>query len=442
VGSTMTISAPAVQSLGGTSYGLESWSDGGAASHTVQVGSSPATYAATYTSADLSLSESAQPPAAVCPGAPVVWTLVAHNAGPTSAVAIRVTVTLPAGSVSKGASGDGWSCSGSPIVCTRAGMGLGDAPEITVSLDAPTSVGPMSLSAAVTASTHDPAAGNNTIAHSAPTDPEACPPQVLQVSPTSSEPWSATAVEIQGENFQAGATVLFGASEGSGTTVVGPLLIDVMAPPLPPATLHEVSVRNADGQSGALPKAYFVDPSDVPQSHPFHLGIEKIFRAGITSGCGGGNYCPDQSITRAEMAIFLLRGVHVDEPSWTPPPATGTMFLDVPAGAFAAAWIEELARTGITSGCGGGRFCPTQTVDRATQAVLLLRARHLGAPFTPPPPTGIFLDVPVTNIYAAWIEELFREGITTGCGGSNYCPDRLNTRGEMAVFVSRTFELP
>ena len=43
--------------------------------------------------------------------------------------------------------------------------------------------------------------------------------------------------------------------------------------------------------------------------------------------------------------------------------------------------------------------------------------------------------------FADWIEELATEGITGGCGGGNYCPDAPNTRGQMAVFLVKTFGL-
>ena len=54
---------------------------------------------------------------------------------------------------------------------------------------------------------------------------------------------------------------------------------------------------------------------------------------------------------RLALAVMLLKAKH--GPDYEPPPATGTVFVDVPADAFAAAWIEELAAEGITAGCGG-----------------------------------------------------------------------------------------
>jgi hypothetical protein len=53
----------------------------------------------------------------------------------------------------------------------------------------------------------------------------------------------------------------------------------------------------------------------------------------------------------------------------------------------------------------------------------------------------VFKDVPASNPFCRWIEELARRGITSGCGGGNYCPEQPVTREQMAAFVSTTFGL-
>jgi hypothetical protein len=53
----------------------------------------------------------------------------------------------------------------------------------------------------------------------------------------------------------------------------------------------------------------------------------------------------------------------------------------------------------------------------------------------------MFADVPLGHWAGSWIEQLAREGITGGCGGGNYCPDSPVTRAQMAVFLTRTFGL-
>ena len=166
--------------------------------------------------------------------------------------------------------------------------------------------------------------------------------------------------------------------------------------------------------------------------------IEKLGGSGITAGCGNGNYCPSDSVTRAQMAVFLERGMRGN--GYSPPAATGNVFLDVGAGDFAASFIEQLASDGITAGCGNNNYCPNVDVTRAQMAVFLLRAKY-GADYSPPPATGVFNDVPLNYWAVHWIEQLAAEGITAGCGGGDYCPEAQVTRDQMAVFLVRTFGL-
>jgi len=178
--------------------------------------------------------------------------------------------------------------------------------------------------------------------------------------------------------------------------------------------------------------------SDVPPSYWAFSFIEGLARAGITSGCGGDEYCPLAPVSRAQMAVFLERGMNGS--GYSPPAASGNVFLDVGAGDFAASYIEKLADDGITSGCGNNNYCPDTVVTRDQMAVFLLRAKY-GSAYSPPPATGVFTDVPLGHWAVHWIEQLAAEGITSGCGGGNYCPNNAVTRDQMAVFLVRTFGL-
>jgi S-layer homology domain/IPT/TIG domain len=259
------------------------------------------------------------------------------------------------------------------------------------------------------------------------------------MDPTSGPSAGGTPFVVTSSDFQAGAGVTVGGAAATSVSVPDATHVNATAPARPPGTLHDVVVGNPDGTGWSLFKGWLSDFLDVPQAHGFHDFIERLFRAAITSGCTGGNYCPASSVTRAQMAVFLLRGKHGGD--YQPPPATGTAFSDVPAGAFAAAWIEQLAEEGITSGCGGGNYCPNNPVTREQMALFLLRAKF-GSDHVPPDPTGVFGDVPVSSPFAKWIEELASLGITSGCGGGNFCPASPNTRGQMAVFLVKTFNLP
>ena len=179
--------------------------------------------------------------------------------------------------------------------------------------------------------------------------------------------------------------------------------------------------------------------TDVPDADPFWAAVDAAAMNGVTAGCGSGRFCPTSSTSRASVAAFLLRGKN--GPLYAPPPATGTVFGDVPAGSLAADFIEELSNEAITSGCGGGDFCPSEPVTRAGMAVLVLKTLH-GASFVPPPATGtVFADVPVDAFAASWIEELFHEGVSAGCGGGNFCPGAPLSRAQAAALVVHAFGL-
>jgi hypothetical protein len=195
------------------------------------------------------------------------------------------------------------------------------------------------------------------------------------------------------------------------------------------------------GQMYTISKYTF---SDVPNTYWAWQYIEQLYTAGITSGCSTSPlmYCPSQTVTRDQMAVFLLRAKHGS--GYLPPEATG-VFQDVPTDYWAASWIEQLTVEGITSGCSvtPKLYCPSQTVTRDQMAVFLLRARH-GSGYLPPEATGVFQDVPIDYWAASWIEQLTAEGITSGCSVTPklYCSTTPVARDQMAVFLVRNFSLP
>lgn len=195
-----------------------------------------------------------------------------------------------------------------------------------------------------------------------------------------------------------------------------------------------------DGVSAAHAEMYPPVFTDVPYDFWSFTWIERVYDAGLTGGCALTplRYCPTQPVTRAQMAVFLERGIHGN--SYQPPDAPPT-FSDT-VGHWAEDWIEALRIDGVTGGCGDGNFCPQKTTTRAEMAVFLLRAKY-GPTYAPPAASGtLFTDVPSTHWAAAWIEQLAAESITGGCGAGKYCPDSSVTRAQMAVFLVKAFGLP
>jgi cysteine-rich repeat protein len=222
-------------------------------------------------------------------------------------------------------------------------------------------------------------------------------------------------------------------------------MLSVSAPATRPAAHWDATLTEVLSNTGfhVWPVHIGLSFPDVPSSLNFYPFIENLFHNGVTGGCAGGNYCPASPVTRAQMAVFLLKSKlgsgHV------PPACTGTVFFDVPCtGGPFDPWIEELASLGITGGCGSGNYCPNNTVTRQQMAVFLLRAKE-GSAYAPPACTGVFDDVPCTPGvgFPDWIEELYARQVTGGCSTVplDYCPTNPNTRGQMAVFLVKTFGL-
>ncbi len=174
---------------------------------------------------------------------------------------------------------------------------------------------------------------------------------------------------------------------------------------------------------------------DVAAGYYADAAIHGLTGARITVCCGGAKFCPDAALTRAVMSVVLLRSKRGAD--YRPPAATGIVFDDVQPETFAADFIEEAARAGISTGCGAGKFCPESAVLRKEMAVFLLRAIE-GASYMPPAATGIFSDVD-DDPFKPWIDEIARRGYSIGCGGTNFCPGQPLTRAEMAVWLVKAF---
>ena len=435
VGSQLGLTAPSPQGAFPSVWEFGSWSDGGAQNHTITAPAAPATYTASFsTRADLSLTLTDAPDPA-CEVQPLTYTLGVANAGPSQAVSVSVVHSLPAGATLASAAGTGWTCNGgSVVVCTAPALPLGAAPPITVVATAPVGAPSVSSSATVGAVTTDTFGANNTSNVSttilvSPAQPALTAPLTASVGATG---LTASVADHAGASYDwtlDGGTI----TAGQGSSAI---TFDAGAP----GSRMELQVVETSGGCPSPPaKALIpVDFFDVPPEHPFHVFVSAIARTGVTAGCGSGNFCPASPGTRAQMAVFLLKARYGEDHA--PPPASGAVFVDVPAGDPFAPWIEELAALGVTGGCGGGNYCSDAAVTRAQMAVFLLKTL-LGSSYAPPVVGQIFADVPPGAFAYDFINDLFTRGVTGGCGGGNYCPGAPNTRGQMAAFLVKVFGL-
>ena len=177
-------------------------------------------------------------------------------------------------------------------------------------------------------------------------------------------------------------------------------------------------------------------------ANTYREDIELLYRLNITTGCRttgyGPNlrryYCPSETVSRAQMAVFLVRALGEEPIPKSDPRRT---FRDVSRSHWAWGYIEKLRDLGITEGCGNGRnYCPRTLTTRAHAAVFLIRALGQNEISTT---TQTFSDVRRDNPRTSanerhwahgYIERMqqMRMAVTCSIRGGllDFCPDRKN----------------
>jgi uncharacterized repeat protein (TIGR01451 family) len=391
--------------------------------------------AITEASADLELTQTDAPDPALV-GVPVSYTLTITNHGPVAATDVVVSEGLTISASVDSATPSQGSCElfSHGTSCDLGTIAAGGTATVVV-VGTPSVTGVLTSNASVTGD-QDPDVSNNSA--SVQTSVQDCPFTAPTLGTALSVP-AETAGLTASTSSGAGHTLTWALTGGTITGGQGSPTLTFESGAAGTTMLLELTDVLDTCEVAAEPVTIAVDFTDVPFTHPFREYVNAVLRNGIAAGCGGGNYCPDASVTRAQMAVFLLKAKHGSD--YTPPGCTG-IFSDTPCPGPFTDWIEQFAAEGVTSGCGTGVYCPDNPVTRAQMAVFLLKTKE-AAGYVPPAATGVFDDVPLGSFAAAWIEELHARAITGGCSASPllYCPNGSNTRGQMAVFVVKTFEL-
>lgn len=205
--------------------------------------------------------------------------------------------------------------------------------------------------------------------------------------------------------------------------------------------------------------------TDVPPSYWAYKFVETLLHSGLTAGCAAAQYCPENTVTRWEMAVFIataMAGSGAAVPTSGTIPGYGSfncttggtsVFGDVPPTDGGCKFIHYILNYGITAGCGPSQYCPTQVVTRWQMAVFLSVAMSsrgvlpvsgtvpgLGSFNCVTGGSSVFADVPPTDGGCRSVHFIATQGVTAGCGPSQYCPSNPVTRAQMAVFLSTAFD--
>jgi len=176
---------------------------------------------------------------------------------------------------------------------------------------------------------------------------------------------------------------------------------------------------------------------DVPPDHPYYDDIVLLYDLGYIKGCGANPplYCPDAYLTRAEMSVYVERGLNGAD--FDPQNPAQQVFIDVGSGHWAYDWTAAMYADGQTAGCSSDplAFCPEDITSRAMMAVYYLRIKF-GANYEPPAPAGIFSDA--NNDWSdKWIEAAYNENIMEPCSTDPlaFCPNDPDNRAKAAHYM-------
>ena len=181
----------------------------------------------------------------------------------------------------------------------------------------------------------------------------------------------------------------------------------------------------ADDSGESIEQQAFTDTA----GSVFQGAIDELAARGITLGCNppaNTRFCPDNPVTRGQMAIFIVRGFDLGPASFD--------YFDDDAGKVYEDAANRLAEAGLTQGCGPRRYCGDNNITRGEMAAFLTRALRL-----PATSTDFFVD-DNNSIFENGINRVAQAGITFGCNppaNTNFCPTANVTRGQMAAFIIR-----
>jgi hypothetical protein len=158
-----------------------------------------------------------------------------------------------------------------------------------------------------------------------------------------------------------------------------------------------------------------------------------IYHAGITTGYPDGTYRPSETVSRAQMAVFIIKAKYGDDFTYSSTP----YFTDVPSGHWAFKYIQKMYEDEITTGYSDGTYRPGGNVTRGQMAAFIIRGLY-GETF-PYNTTPYFSDVPPSHGAFKYIQKVTEEGIASGYSDGTYRPSQNVSRAQMAVFIGRAF---
>jgi S-layer homology domain len=247
------------------------------------------------------------------------------------------------------------------------------------------------------------------------------------------------------------AVLLVGASAVSAQVVSA---TGAVVPPEPSASLRSEGLRVADNTYGtsALTWVTFTPWEFHPRDSSTTYAFASFPTYGIYNAAGpgvfeAGLHLPEGAVVSViELAACDSNAAANLSASFLAVTRTGT-FASAPgyAGTTGSGGCQDVSDASFTPWIVNNdtAYYTVEVVFQQTGPTLLLNSVRVGYKLqvSPPPGTATFGDVPTTHLFFQYVEALAAAGITSGCGGGNFCPDAAVTRGQMAVFLAKALGL-
>jgi hypothetical protein len=167
--------------------------------------------------------------------------------------------------------------------------------------------------------------------------------------------------------------------------------------------------------------------------------IEVLASKGIIDGLSDRRFAPEQSITRADFILLLVRALDLQTDETAEP------FADVAANAYYYEALSAARALGIAQGAGDNRFNPHASITREDMIVLTAKALEAAGKLTlAGSDQGLegFEDAGEVADYAkASMSALVSKGLIQG-SHNRLLPKTSTLRSQAAVLLYRIYNLP
>lgn len=197
------------------------------------------------------------------------------------------------------------------------------------------------------------------------------------------------------------------------------------------SAVHFLSRANGEFAVVSAKSSYYGDVNNHWARNDILLLTSKL----IVDGTAIGSFSPDQNITRADFAKFIVNGMSIPGDK-----DAAAKFKDVSVSSATAAYIGAASKAGIVSGGTDGNFRPNATVTREEMASMFLRAMNYAGvqSFGSQASLAKFNDGGKISSFAkSAVAACVDAGILTGVTSTKFSPQENATRAQAASMIKR-----